>query len=149
MAAPAGAASLCAPHEPVVFSCQVGEKLVSLCRPAHGESMFSYRVGNRVGNRVGRPDALDMRYPEPGRSARAAFTVTTTPLIGGGETTVAFQRGGRTYTVYSRVARGDDGVTPRFEDGVLVARRGKLVKDMRCDDGGEGFREPLAPMAAR
>lgn len=147
-AASAGAASLCAPHEPVVFSCQVGEKLVSLCRPAHGEGMFSYRVGYRVGNRfgkrVGRLDALELRYPEPGRSARAAFTVTTTPLIGGGETTVAFQRNGRTYTVYSRVARADDGVTPRFEDGVLIARRGKVFKDMRCDDGGAGFREPLA-----
>lgn len=138
----ASAASLCAAHEPVVFSCQVGARLVSLCRPAHGEGQFSYRVGKRAG----RPDALDMRYPEPGRSARAAFTVTTTPLIGGGETTVAFQRGGRTYTVYSRVARAEDGVTPRFEDGVLVTRRGKRVEDMRCDDGGAGFREALAPV---
>ncbi|QNA90408.1 hypothetical protein G4G28_21375 [Massilia sp. Dwa41.01b] len=133
---PAGAESLCAPHEPVVFACHVGTKIVSLCRPAEGEGVLSYRFG--------RPAALEMRYPEPGRPVRSAFTVSTLPLVGGGETTVAFERGGYTYTVYSRVARGADGATPEFEDGLLVKRRGKVVSKLRCEDGGEGFREPVA-----
>lgn len=140
-AAPARAASLCAPNEPVVFACHVGSKLVSLCRPAGDRGMLSYRYGG--------PEKLELSYPEPGRHAGAAFTVKSAPLVGGGETTVAFRRGAYTYTVYSKVAREEDGTTPAFEDGVIVARRGKVVSKMRCEDGGEGFREPVTPMAAK
>jgi hypothetical protein len=137
----AAAASLCAPDEPVVFSCHVGSKLVSLCRPPGDRGMLSYRFG--------RPESVELSYPEPGRQASAAFTVKSAPLIGGGETTVAFRSGAYTYTVYSRVARGADGTTPEFEDGVTVARRGKVLSRMRCEDGGEGFREPMGSVAVK
>ncbi|MFC5461231.1 hypothetical protein [Massilia niabensis] len=133
--------SLCASNEPVVFACHVGSKVVSLCRAADDRGMLSYRFG--------KPEALELTYPEPGRQARAAFTVKSAPLIGGGETTVAFQRGAYTYTVYSRVGRGEDGATPEFEDGVIVSRRGKVLSRMRCEDGGEGFREPLNGVAVK
>lgn len=134
------AASLCAPDEPVVFACHVGGKMVSLCRPAGDRGMLSYRFGA--------PDKLELSYPEPGRQASAAFTVKSLPLVGGGETTVAFQRGAYTYTVYSKVARADDS-SPEFEDGVIVARRGRVVSRMRCEDGGEGFREPVTAVTAK
>ena len=137
----AQAASLCAPNEPVVFACHVGSKMVSLCRPAGDRGMLSYRFGG--------PDKLELTYPEPGRQAGAAFTVKSLPLVGGGETTVAFQRGGYTYTVYSKVARAEDGEGPEFEDGVIVARRGKVVSRMRCEDGGEGFREPVTSASVK
>ena len=140
-APPAVAASLCAPDEPVVFACHVGSKLVSLCRPSGDRGMLSYRFG--------RPESVELSYPEPGRQASAAFTVKSAPLIGGGETTVAFRRGAYTYTVYSKVARGADGTTPEFEDGVIVTLRGKVLSRMRCEDGGEGFREPAGSMAAK
>ncbi|MEN3274459.1 MAG: hypothetical protein V7631_249 [Massilia sp.] len=133
--------SLCAANEPVVFSCHVGAKLVSLCRPADDRGMLSYRFG--------RPEAVELSYPEPGRTARAAFTVKSAPLVGGGETTVAFRRGAYTYTVYSKVARGEDGTTPEFEDGIIVSRRGKVISRMRCEDGGEGFREPPNAVAVK
>ena len=136
----AQAASLCAPNEPVVFACQVGSKMVSLCRPAGDRGMLSYRFGG--------PDKLELSYPEPGRQASAAFTVKSLPLVGGGETTVSFQRGGYTYTVYSKVARAEDA-RPEFEDGVIVARRGKVVSRMRCEDGGEGFREPVTAVGVK
>lgn len=136
----AQAASLCAPDEPVVFACHVGGKMVSLCRPAGDRGMLSYRFGA--------PDKLELSYPEAGRQASAAFTVKSLPLIGGGETTVAFQRGAYTYTVYSRVARADDA-SPEFEDGVIVARRGKVISRMRCEDGGEGFREPVTAVTVK
>jgi hypothetical protein len=135
------AASLCAPDEPVVFACHVGSKLVSLCRPPGDRGMLSYRFGA--------PEKRELTYPEPGRQASAAFTVKSVPLIGGGETTVAFRRGAYTYTVYSRVARGANGSTPEFEDGVIVALRGKVLSRMRCEDGGEGFREPVGSMAVK
>lgn len=136
----AQAASLCAPNEPVVFACHVGGKMVSLCRPAGDRGMLSYRFGG--------PDKLELSYPEPGRQAGAAFTVKSLPLVGGGETTVAFRRGAYTYTVYSRVARAQDA-SPEFEDGVIVARRGKVVSRMRCEDGGEGFRETVTAVTVK
>ena len=136
----AQAASLCAPNEPVVFACHVGAKMVSLCRPAGDRGMLSYRFGG--------PDKLELSYPAPGRQASAAFTVKSLPLVGGGETTVAFQRGAYTYTVYSKVARAVDA-SPQFEDGVIVARRGKVISRMRCEDGGEGFREPVTAVTAK
>jgi hypothetical protein len=136
----AQAASLCAPNEPVVFACHVGGKMVSLCRPAGDRGMLSYRFGG--------PDKLELSYPEPGRQAGAAFTVKSLPLVGGGETTVAFRRGAYTYTVYSRVARARDA-SPEFEDGVIVARRGKVVSRMRCEDGGEGFRETVTAVTVK
>jgi len=136
----AQAASLCAANEPVVFACHVGSKMVSLCRPAGDRGMLSYRFGG--------PDKLELSYPEPGRQASAAFTVKSLPLVGGGETTVAFQRGAYTYTVYSKVARAEDA-SPAFEDGVIVARRGKVVSRMRCEDGGEGFREPVTAVTVK
>jgi len=140
-AAPVQAASLCAPNEPVVFACHVGSKMVSLCRPAGDRGMLSYRFGG--------PDKLELTYPEPGRQASTAFTVKSVPLIGGGETTVAFKRGVYTYTVYSKVARSEDGESPEFEDGLIVARRGKVLSKMRCEDGGEGFREPMTSVAVK
>ena len=140
-ALPAQAASLCAPDEPVVFACHVGNKMVSLCRPAGDRGMLSYRFGGL--------EKLELSYPEPGRQASAAFTVKSVPLIGGGETTVAFRRGVYTYTVYSKVARAEDGSGPEFEDGVIVARRGKVISRMRCEDGGEGFREPVTAVTVK
>jgi len=127
-------ASLCLAHEPVVFACSVEGKIASLCR--------SPDAGNGLSYRFGKPAAVELRYPQPGQRARPAFTVKTEPLIGGGVTMVAFQRGGYTYTVYSRVARAPDGGTPEFEDGITVERRGKLLRRLRCEDGGAGFREP-------
>jgi hypothetical protein len=141
LAAPPRAQSLCAAGEPVVFACHVGSKMVSLCRPPGDRGMLSYRFG--------KPEALELSYPEPGHQASAAFTVKSLPLVGGGETTVAFRRGAYTYTVYSRVGRGADGATPEFEDGVIVSRRGKVLSRMRCEDGGEGFREPLSAVAVK
>jgi len=127
-------ASLCLAHEPVVFACSVGGKIASLCR--------SGDAGNGLSYRFGKPAAVELRYPQPGQRARPAFSMKTEPLIGGGVTKVTFQRGGYTYTVYSRVARAPDGGTPEFEDGITVERRGKLLRRLRCDDGGAGFREP-------
>lgn len=135
----APAESLCLADEPVVFACSVEGKIVSLCRSASAGQGLSYRFG--------RPAAIELRYPQPGQRARPAFTVKTEPLIGGGITRVAFQRGGYTYTVYSRMGRTEDGATPEFEDGITVERRGKLLRHLRCEDGGAGFREPLGQAA--
>lgn len=136
--AQAPAASLCLAGEPVVFACRVDGKLVSLCR--------AQAPGGGLHYRFGLPAALELEYPAPGQRARAAFKIGSTPLIGGGITSVAFARGGYTYTLYSRVGRAEDGTTPAFEDGLTVERRGKTLRNLRCEDGGAGFGEALATL---
>lgn len=131
-------AQLCTPNEAVVFSCQVGAKTVSLCRPQGVRGQLAFRFGGR--------DGVEMSFPRAG--ARAAgtgpFGLSTTPLFGGGVTRVVFDRGAYRYEVYSKSARADDAErTPYTEDGVVVKRGGKTMWHLVCDDGGAGFREEL------
>jgi len=132
--AQAPAASLCNAGEQVVFACAMEGKTLSLCRPSLPGNGLQYRFGS--------PARLELEYPAPGQRVQPVFKVRNEPLIGGALTSVAFQRSGYTYTVYSRVGRGPDGVTPEFDDGLTVERRGKTLRHARCDDGGAGFLEP-------
>ncbi|MFL6674076.1 MAG: hypothetical protein ACJ8LG_12400 [Massilia sp.] len=127
-----------------MFSCHIGNKTLSLCRPSAPGRQLVYRFGT--------PNKLDMAYPPPGIDTGGRFEVSDTPLYGGGVTTVAFRRGGYQYQIYSKTGRADDPArTPEFEDGVIVVRNGKPVRHLVCDDGGEGFRQELGflPRAAR
>ncbi|TFW34007.1 hypothetical protein [Massilia horti] len=126
--------SLCQAGEPIVFSCHIGNKTVSLCRPSSAQHELLYRFGT--------PKKIELAHPGPGaRTASPPFETATTPLVGGGVTTVTFRRGQYQYSVYSKTSSNNG--TPEFEDGVIVSRNGAPLKTMVCDDGGEGFRERL------
>jgi hypothetical protein len=126
-----------------VFSCHIGKKTLSLCRPAGRRAQLAYRFGQ--------PGQVELDYPGQGaRHAAPAFDVATTPLIGGGVSTVGFRRGAWRYEVYSKSGRGDDPErTPFTEDGLIVSRDGKRVWQQACDDGGAGFREELGWLPQR
>ena len=128
--------SLCRPDETAVFACHLGARMVALCRPPGLEPSLTYRFGT--------PERVELAYPPPGARVQPVFRRSLTPLVGGGISTVTFQRGQYEYRVYSKVERGDDAArSPRFEDGVEVWRGGKRVRELVCDDGGAGFRENL------
>lgn len=133
-----GEESLCSGKEKIVFSCHVDKKMVSLCRPADSPRELIYRFGN-----AGKPE---MTYPGP--KDRSEFYRSDAPLFGGGITTLAFVRGDYEYQLYSKIGRGESTGTseervPEFEDGVVVSKSGKQLKQLICDDGGEGFREDI------
>lgn len=136
-------ATLCQPDEAVVLTCHLGEKTLSLCRPRAASHALRFRLG--------RSGHVAREYPTPGSSAPGAFVRSERPLIGGGETSVSFTADGAAYTVFSRVARserdaGGAGV-PEFEDGLTITRDGESLTKI-CGDGGEGFRESVAWVAA-
>lgn len=139
--APAGVATaaedtLCGTDETVVFSCHVGKKIVSLCRPAAGEKALVYRFGA-----PGRPELV---FPESGHVGGPGFTRWEAVRFGGGTTSVSFQRGEYRYSVYSQVGRSEGPERiPEIEDGVLILRNGRPLRRLVCDDGGEGFREDV------
>ena len=139
-----GEETLCTGEEKVVFSCHVGARIVSLCRPPAHERQLTYRFGRR--------SRLELVYPAR-TEAKGGFYTWTAPLYGGGETIVAFERSGYSYRVYSRVGRSGGGTAqeriPEFEDGLVVARAGKEVRRLVCDDGGEVFREDIGWLPKR
>ena len=109
--------------------------MVSLCRPVEAPQAVVYRYGRAAQVELA---AAGGAGPQP-----TAFWRENAPLIGGGETRVGFERGSYEYRIYSKVqAKGAQG-EPDFEDGVIVLRRGRVVRKMVCDDGGEGFREKI------
>lgn len=132
--------SLCAGNEKIVFSCHVGKKVISLCRPSGSPRELTYRYGA--------PGRLELVHPGGGRQATGGFYTSSSPLFGGGVTTVAFTRANHEYRIYSKIGRADSGGpqgsrTPIFEDGLVISRSGKQVRQLVCDDGGEGFREDI------
>jgi hypothetical protein len=140
--------SLCTAGEAVVFSCHIGQKTVSLCRPSSLREQLAYRFGM--------PGHIELAYSAravgaPEATAQHGFEVSTKPLFGGGVTTLRFHRGAYRYEVYSKTSRADNpDRTPVAEDGVIVSRDGKTVRRLVCNDSGAGFREPLGwlPRAA-
>lgn len=130
--------SLCVHDEVIVFSCHVGTKIVSLCRPSESPRSLTYRYGT--------PGHLELVYPRCGHEDRGAFYTTSAPLFGGGEATIAFKQAGYEYTLYTKVGRAESGEAERvpvFEDGLMITRKGKVLQKRVCDDGGEGFREDI------
>ncbi len=132
--------SLCMPREPIVFSCQIGAKLVSLCRPSEARKELIYKFGT--------PEQLDLIYPDRSTGGKGTFRVSSAPLVGGGITTITFRRGAYEYGVYSKVGRSAEGTAPEdrvpeFEDGIVISKKGKRLKQLICDDGGAGFRESV------
>ncbi len=123
--------TLCQPGEALVFSCTVGAKLASLCRS--GNDRLSYRFG--------KPGAVELAYPNAG--AIGAFERSNALLYGGGIVTVSFKLGEFEYGIYSKMGRAAGGGDPETEDGIAVARNGKRVATLVCDDGGAGFRESI------
>jgi hypothetical protein len=120
-----------------VFSCHVGKKLASLCARSGEPKELIYRFGT--------PRDLELVYPSADR--KGAFTTSTVPLAGGGVTAVAFTQDRYEYRVYSKISRGAGATpeerVPEFEDGIEVIFNGKRLKQLVCDDGGEGFRQSV------
>ncbi len=135
-AATAAEDTLCGTDETVVFSCHVGKKIVSLCRPVAGEKALVYRFGA--------PSRPELVFPESGHAGGPSFMRSDAVRFGGGSTSVSFQRGEYRYSVYSQVGRSEGPErTPEVEDGVLILRNGKPLRRLVCNDGGEGFRENI------
>jgi hypothetical protein len=138
--------SLCTGNETIVFSCHVGRKVISLCRPSGSPRKLTYRYGV--------PGRLELIYPGGGPQATGTFYTSSSPLFGGGVTTLAFTHADYEYRIYSKVSRADNGErqqnrTPVFEDGLVIFRNGKQVRQLVCADGGEGFREDIDWLPSR
>lgn len=139
--------SMCDKNEAIVFSCHIGKKVVSLCHVSNQAHNLTYRYGV--------PGAAELVYPDSIKGKSGDFYASENPLYGGASTTVAFKQGHYEYRIYSKVGREEgEGNSPEdripvFEDGLIISKGGKLLKQMVCDDGGSGFREDVDWLAKR
>ena len=117
--------SLCAVGEQVIFSCGVGRKMVSVCGGRATAPHAQYRFGT--------PGDIELAFPGPGQSG---LSYGREMYSGGGALQIRFSAGGYDYAVYSRTVRtgfGRDGRNnPRFSDGVMVRRGGRLISNRAC-----------------
>ncbi len=128
--------SLCARGEEVIFHCGIGRKMVSVCGDRRGGPHAQYRFGT--------PGDIELAFPGPGQSG---LTFAREIYSGGGALQLRFSNAGHDYAVYSRTVRtGFRGRNnPRFADGIMIRRGGRLVANLSCttevrsDTGPEDF----------
>ena len=127
--------SLCAVGEQVIFSCGMGRKMVSVCGGRATAPHAQYRYGA--------PGNIELAFPGPGQSG---LSYAREMYSGGGALQIRFSNGGYDYAVYSRTVRtgfGRDGHNnPRFSDGVMVRRNGRLISNRACTTQVAGDAQP-------
>ena len=111
----------CGRNERTLFFCEAGRKQIAVCgvSDANGKPQAQYRYGS---------DTAEMVL-NGGRFANV-------PYSGGGESQIEFVNDTTRYIVYSRTVRTNftpgEGNDPKFTDGVMVVRGGKVLSDKQC-----------------
>jgi hypothetical protein len=125
--------SLCAADEVVIWQCGIGRQLAAICGSHTPAPHAQYRFGT--------PGHVALAQPGPGQTG--GLTYAREMYSGGGALQVRFSNGGYDYAVYSRMVRtGFNGRNnPRFSDGVMVRREGRLVSNRSCSTAVGGNAE--------
>ena len=116
--------SLCLPGENVMFSCQIGEKVVSLCATADlsvDTGCLTYRFG-----RPGREPELT--YPSKPTHPKDAFCYAYSGYSKGSTQELAFDIGDYTYTVHI-----DNHAFRGSASGIVIEKNGKRVAYLKCN----------------
>jgi hypothetical protein len=125
--------SLCQPSETAIFSCAVGGKIASLCASGDigpGQGSLTYRFGRKA--------AVELTHPETPTPPDQAFSTAVVGDAGFAGDIVRFSRGETSYTLYSIIVKGQGE-----RDGILVARGGRRLADLKCKGfalGAEAWR---------
>lgn len=122
--------SFCTPMEEVVFACQTGTKLVSVCASKGASAKQGY-----VQYRFGKPDSrdpLELIHPEGEVAPSRAATGENVPFAGGGGAWLRFRKGDTAYVVYSGIGKwGPKGETME-KQGVVVERGSATLASLPC-----------------
>ena len=112
------AGSLCRAPEPVLFTCDLGTRTVSICGQDQGRAIY----------RFGRPGHIELEITDLHRTQEG--------WSGGGETQVYADTPTHRYVVYNRMVRtafGPDGLhDSKITSGLVVQRRGRTVWSREC-----------------
>lgn len=124
LAAPAGAASLCAAGERVAFTCPAGAHVISVCELPGGRAL-QYRYG--------RPGHVELAYPAAGTPAAQAFKAGLLAYSGGGGAYLDFAQGDYGYTVFTAIGKWGKNEEAYPLAGVAVTKGDAELANIACD----------------
>jgi hypothetical protein len=130
-------ATLCAADEQVVFSCSTGPKLISICASS-GEG----KPAKSLHYRFGKPDHIELSYPESPGSPADGFTSGAMMFSGGGGAWLRFSRAPYQYTIFSAVGKWGPGGSPKDLAGVAVNQNSMEIANIACRSAVTG---PFGP----
>jgi hypothetical protein len=117
--------SHCSNDEQTVFSCSLGEKIVSVCA-----SKVLSPTGGYLQYRFGKKNAPELIFPASGAvSNRSNIQARTLMFSGGGGSYIRFISGRYNYIVYTAIGKGWGA-----KDGVSVEQDNKLIVNSKCRD---------------
>ena len=126
---------LCHADEQVLFGCQAGSKMISICASAKltpGSGYVQYRFGT--------PSSIELKYPDEPQPPHGLFWASQATYSGGGETSIRFVNHDVKYMVFDGMVRTEfDGGpnSPKFSAGVSIRIKGQKDRTKVCtDDGG-------------
>jgi hypothetical protein len=118
---------LCRAGEAMIFSCQAGQKFVSICASGNGKQGAQYRMGTAK--------RVELVYPDKG-DPQGGLTQTNVAFSGGGEEQISFSKGGYRYVIFSATIRTsfrpDGRHDPQFTSGVIVKKGARIVSERMC-----------------
>ena len=115
--------TLCERGERIAWSCRAGRRTISVCASPRISATAGY-----IQYRIGRPGRLELQHPATRVHPRGRFRYSLAP---NGNTSLEFDTGGHTYAVFEALREP--------EDGVLVMKGDRIVSEITCNGGGEGF----------
>ena len=121
------ASSLCKPDERVIFSCSVGAHIASVCASkvlSKSEGYLQYRYG--------RPNAIDLAYPDIGAKPADVFSSEVLMFSGGGGGLLRFEKGPFAYTIFTAIGKWGSAGAPAAISGVAVQKSGKQYANFPC-----------------
>jgi hypothetical protein len=114
--------SLCQASERVIFSCSIGQKLVSICgstEPTPTSGYAQYRFGIK--------DAPELTLPMPPTEYRSFVKGAMLTFSGGGGAYLRFANGEFSYVTYTAIGKGWG-----TKEGLVVERKGKSITNFPC-----------------
>lgn len=128
VAAPPQEKSLCRKDERVVFACNLGKKMVSLCASGGGSAKYQYRAGTS--------QHLELQFPETLSRAEGHFWFSSRPFAGGGSAHIRFKNADYEYILFDYTVRtgfDPNGLNnPQFGSGVAVLQGGNVISMRTC-----------------
>ncbi|MGY2173582.1 hypothetical protein [Pseudomonas azotoformans] len=131
---------LCKTQETLLFGCDSGPKMISVCASRDFSATTGY-----VQYRFGTPGKIELSYPEKPSPPKGHFWLSSTAYSGGGVAHLRFTNHGVTYAVFDRMVRTNftpgEPNDPEMSEGVVVRPQGKKATRRLCTYSEGGIRE--------
>lgn len=115
--------SMCGSRESVIFNCDLGRSVASLCMS---------RISGLSVYRKGTSKKLELVLNERRNGRGALFFLSNTQYAGGYESHIRFSNDNVTYILYDKSVKTDDG--PEASAGIVIYEKGRKLANLVCEN---------------